>query len=350
MRPRPGGRVYLYYAKPGHKLIRLPDLPENHPDFLRAYAEAAAGAERTPSTRDPREGTIGALCVSYVRSDAFLDLRASTREARRRIVDKIRDRGGDALVKHLLPWHIRADLAGLTADAANNRLKVWRALTRHALDRGMIEVDPARDVRKRTVETDGHHCWTNSEIAQFRAHHASGTKARLAFELLLWTGARRGDAVLLGRQHISGGSLTYTSQKTGVDVCIPVLPEFRRELDLMPKTQMLFLETARGARHSDKAFGAWFGKRVAAAGLPARCTDHGLRKARARIMAEQDKTAHQIAAWGGWKTLSEVSHYTQAVDRKRLTHDGMNEERILDTPSEPVSQKAEKPRKVRGMK
>ena len=156
--------------------------------------------------------------ASYKRSDAFRDLRPSTREVRARILDKIAAKGESALVGDLLLRHIWADLEGMTPDAANNRLKVWRALTRHALEREWIETDPARDVRNRSVETDGHHCWTDEEIAQYRGHHASGTKARRAFELLLWTGARRGDAVLLGRQNLSDGTLHYTSQKTGVKV------------------------------------------------------------------------------------------------------------------------------------
>lgn len=350
MRPRPGGRAYLYYARPGHKLVRLPDLPENDPDFLKAYAEAARGAPKVRSTREPREGTIGALCASYRRSDAFLDLRRSTREMRARIIQKISARWGEALTRDLMPRHVRADLEGLTGHAANNRLKVWRALTRHALDRGHIEIDPARDVRKRTVSTDGHHCWTDAEIAQFRGHHPVGTKARRAMELLLWTGARRSDAVLFGRQHMAGGSLTYTSIKTAVTVCIPLLREFAAELDRMPRSQMLFLETRHGEPHSVKGFGAWFARQVRAAGLPPRCTAHGLRKARARIMAENGKTAHQIAAWGGWLSLAEVQHYTAAVDRKRLTHDGANEERISDTDAEPVSNSAEKSSKIRGVK
>lgn len=323
MRPRPGGKVYLYFAKPGHQLVRLPDLPEDHPDFLKAYAAAAEGAPRARSVREPRSGTVAALVVSYRRSDAFRDLRASTREVRRRILDKIAAKGEAALVRDLLPRHIRADLGGLTADAANNRLKVWRALTRHAVDREWIATDPARDVRRRTVETDGHHCWTDDEIAQYRERHASGSKARLAMELALWTGARRADLVRLGRQMLAKGSLTYTAEKNRVTACIPLLPEFRAELDQMPAGQMLFLETAQGKPHSVKALGAWFRLRCREAGLPDRCTLHGLRKARARMMAEQGKTAHQIMAWGAWKTLAEVAHYTAASDRRRLTHEGV---------------------------
>lgn len=323
VKPMKGGR-YLYYYRNRKTWGKLPNLPENHPEFLRAYVEAERrfqSREGFVSVRTPREGTVAAVCVSYMRSDAFLDLRSSTRENRRRIVEKIRAKGETALIRDLLPKHIRADLEGLGPEAANNRLKVWRAICKHAIGRDWIEANPASGITKRRGAGDGFHCWTDDEIAQFRRHHASGTKPRLAMELALWTAARRSDLVLLGRQHMSRGSLTYTSQKTGVTCCIPVLPEAQREIDQLPKGQMLFLETQGGHPHSVKAFGMWFKRHCKAAGLPDRCTIHGLRKARARIMAEEGRTAHSIMAWGGWKTLSEVSHYTEAVNRRRLTHE-----------------------------
>ena len=293
-------------------------------------------------------GTIAALVASYKRSPAWRSLRGSTQQVRARILDKIMVKGGGAMVAGMLPKHIRNDISECLPHAANTRLKIWRTLLEHAVDIDLIDRNPARDVRKVNAPTKGHHCWTDDEIALFRAHHASGTKARLAFELLLWTGARRGDAVLLGRQQISRGDLTYVSQKTGVDVCIPVLPEFRAEMDQMPKTQMLFLVTFNGKPHSDKAFGAWFGKHCNVAGLPSLCRAHGLRKARARIMAEDGKTAHQIAAWGGWKTLSEVAHYTEAANRRKLTHDGMEQEQNTGNSGEPVSKTGENISRING--
>jgi len=239
---------------------------------------------------------------------------------RGRILDKIAAKAGAALVTDLAPKHIRKDIGNLTPHAANNRLKIWRGLMKHAVGFGQIETNPARDVERHKTQGDGFHCWTDGEITQYRAHHQSGTKARLAFEIALWSGARRGDLVRLGRQNISGGSLSYVSEKTSVEVCIPVLAEAQAELAQIPKNQMLFLVTAAGKPHSDKAFGAWFGKRCREAGLPSRCSLHGLRKARARLMAEAGKTTHAIAAWGGWKTLAEVQHYTEAVNRRKLTH------------------------------
>jgi integrase len=257
-------------------------------------------------------------------------------------------KGGGAMVAGLHPKHIRNDISECLPHAANTRLKVWRTLLEHAVDIELVDRNPARDVRKVNAPIKGHHCWTDEEITQYRAHHQSGTKARLAFELLLWTGARRGDAVLLGRQHLSGGTLTYVSRKTGVEVPIPILAEFQTEMDQMPKNQMLFLETFNGKPHSDKAFGAWFGKHCRAAGLPTGCTAHGLRKARARIMAEDGKHVHAIAAWGGWKTLTEVAHYTEAANRRKLTHDGMEQEQNTGNSGEPVSKTSENISRING--
>jgi integrase len=59
-------------------------------------------------------------------------------------------------------------------------------------------------------------------------------------------------------------------------------------------------------------------QRCDAAGLPKRCTLRGFRKGRARNIAEAGGSAHKIQAITGHKTLSEVQHYTEAADRKRL--------------------------------
>ena len=343
---KPSGLRFVYYRKPGCKRAKLPDLPENDPVFLAAYAEAAKSVERAPSRREPGEGSIAALCTSYRRSPTFRGLRASTRQMRARIIDKIAVKAGTALVADLVPKHIRKDIGDLTPDAANNRLKIWRALMKHAVGIGQIETNPARDVERHKTQGEGRHCWTDEEITQYRAHHQSGTKARLAFEVAIWTAARRGDLVRLGHQNVSGGSLTYVSEKTRVKVCIPVLTEAQVELAQMPKNQMLFLETVHGKPHSDKAFGAWFGKRCREAGLPRRCSVHGLRKARARRMAEAGATTHTIAAWGGWETLAEVAHYTAAADRRKLTHAGIEQEQNFANPADPVGENREKPNEI----
>ena len=65
-------------------------------------------------------------------------------------------------------------------------------------------------------------------------------------------------------------------------------------------------------------------------------------------MAEAGATTHAIAAWGGWGTLAEVAHYTEAVDRKKLTHAGTEQKQKLDNPTDPVVDNREKPSKING--
>ena len=59
-----------------------------------------------------------------------------------------------------------------------------------------------RDVKPLRYATDGFHCWSPDEVREFEARHTIGTKARLAFALMLYLGARRRDVVTLGRQHV----------------------------------------------------------------------------------------------------------------------------------------------------
>ena len=160
--------------------------------------------------------------------------------------------------------------------------------------------------------------WTDNEIARYRQHHQTGTKARRALELALGTGARRSDLVRLGRENISRGYLSYISEKTGIEVCIPILPVVQAELDRMPETQTLFLETAHGKPHGVNGFGAWFRDRCREAGLDDRCSLHGLRKVCARRLAEAGATPHEIAAVTGHTTLKEVERYTRKTNRGRI--------------------------------
>ena len=78
----------------------------------------------------------------------------------------------------------------------------------------LLKSNPARDAERIGYATSGFHTWSVDEVRQFEAHHPIGTKARLALALLLFTGARRGDMVTLGRQHVRDGVLRYVPGKT----------------------------------------------------------------------------------------------------------------------------------------
>ena len=55
-----------------------------------------------------------------------------------------------------------------------------------------------------------------------------------------------------------------------------------------------------------------------AAGLPAECVAHGLRKAALRRLAEHGATSKEMQAVSGHKTLAEIERYTRQADQRRL--------------------------------
>jgi integrase len=176
----------------------------------------------------------------------------------------------------------------------------------------------------------GYRTWTEAEIEQYRNHWPSGTKQRLAFELLLCTGQRRSDVVRMGRQHmtvrqtidqgqqIRATYLSIRQQKTGNAVVLPILPELAAELEYVHAGQLTFLARENGTAHTAGGFYNLFVSWCADAGLPPGLAPHGLRKALGRRLAEYGATANEIAAMLGHSGLSEVETYTRAAEQARL--------------------------------
>ena len=83
------------------------------------------------------------------------------------------------------------------------------------------------------------------------------------------------------------------------------------------------LTTAYGEPFSVKGFGQFVSAAIGAAGLPAKCKAHGLRKAAARRLAEVGCTPHQNMSVTGHKTLTEVERYTRAAEQERLNQQAL---------------------------
>jgi integrase len=104
---------------------------------------------------------------------------------------------------------------------------------------------------------------------------------------------------------------------------IPVHPDLQAALDATPGGHLTFLRTPGGKPYSARGFTQWFARMCAAAGLPPRCTFHGLRKAACRRLAEAACSAHEIAAISGHRTLKEIARYTSAADQGRMARKAM---------------------------
>jgi integrase len=217
------------------------------------------------------------------------------------------------------------DRKGERIEAGNNRLKAIRQVFAWALEDEMEGVtdNPAKDVKYLSSGSKGFHTWTPDELSQFEGHHPLGTKAHLALALLMYTGVRRSDVVLLGRQLIRDGWLKFTPfkgrKRNPVTIDIPVSPELQRVIDASPCGDLTFLVTERGVPFCKEGFGNKFRGWCNQAGLPKRCAAHGVRKAGAVRAAENGATPHQLMATFGWLDASMAELYTKEANRKRLS-------------------------------
>lgn len=312
------GKARWYLRRPGFKREPLPGLPWS-PTFMAAY-EAAMKGQVAPGSTKTVAGTIDSLVVSYYRSGEWLNLKPITQKTYRSTIEPFRNRHGSKTVANLKREHIKAILAEL-ADrpvVANNWLKTIKILMRHSVEIGLRGDDPTLGIRKMRTGSTGYATWMEDHIEQFRARHPEGTKARLALELLLYTGQRRSDVVRMGWQHVKEGVITVRQSKTGTQLEIPMHWDLRRAIETAPNGNLTFLLTDYGKPFTSDGFGNWFRDRVVEAQLPLGLAAHGLRKAACRRLAEAGCTAPQIMAFSGHKNLKEVQTYIQAAEQLTL--------------------------------
>jgi integrase len=271
---------------------------------------------------------VSAVVAEYLDSQQFFGSKsAGTQRMRRGILERFRAAYGDRPFALLPPEWIEALLDAKPPHAARSWLVTLRSLCQFAVKRGWLRADPTRDIKQRAIKGDGFHTWTDDEIAQFEAHHPIGSKPRLALALLLYTAQRRGDVVRIGRQHIretpDGPALYVKQRKTGVELLIPIHPELGAVLDATPSEHLTFLVTATGKPYGDNHFSESFREWCDAAGLPKRCSAHGLRKAACRRLAEAGCSANEIMSHSGHGTMKELIRYTKAADQARLARNAL---------------------------
>jgi len=183
--------------------------------------------------------------------------------------------------------------------------------------------NPTLGVEHERAASEGLKTWSDIEVTRFETHHHIGSIARLAFALMLYTGARRSDVVQLGTANIEGDRLTFKQQKTKTMVSVPVHPRLAEILAATPTIGIkTFIVTRAGKPFSVAGFGNRVRDWCDAAGCPD-VSAHGLRKLCGVRLAEAGASANEIASVLGHSTLSEVARYTKAAERKRLADQAM---------------------------
>jgi integrase len=323
---RHGSKLY-YFRRRGVRQ-RLPNPADGYDEFMAAYTACLNGQEvetRGAGATRTKNGSYAAAIAGFMSSAAYASLAPNSRRAYRPSIEFIRQEFGDVLVGKLGRGEIGAVItakAQKAPGAANDLLKAFRAVIKHAMLVGMVDQDPTIGLKKlRQKNPDGHYSWSDPDIDRFRAHHPIGSLPRLAFEILLATGLRRGDAVQLGRQHIRpDGKLQIVPEKTkrhGTVVLIPIMPELAAVLALVPRDRLAFIAGPSGQAISGDRLGRLFRTWCDDAGLPAQMTAHGGRKALVRRLVEAGVPEADIAAVTGHMDYSLIRHYGKAHNKEK---------------------------------
>jgi integrase len=279
------GKTRRYFRRKGQRAIPLPGLPGSI-EFMAAYQAALAlAAPPPPSPKHVIVGSLAAITAGYFRSADFANLSSSSQRSYRAALKPILAAHGYRLVRELpkeAARHIIEGIGAVRPGMANLTRSVLSKVIAYAIETGLRADNPFAGLKSYRLGT--YHTWTDAEIAQYERRWRLGTRERLAFALLLYTGQRGGDVVNMLRSDVVKGRIRVVQDKarkgTTNELLIPIHPALARALQAGPVVGMTHLITNT---HGQPMQRQWLTKLIStackAAGLPPRCKAHGLRKA-----------------------------------------------------------------------
>jgi integrase len=338
------GNVRWYVRKKiagKHRRIRLTK-PPGSPTFMSEYQAAPdslTGAPGPAKADQSHVGTLGWLVHQYHQAHEFTSTDSRQQRMRmlvmRSILNEPTKPGSkfkfeDCPISEFTADHVRLlrnRKQGATS-AANRRVAELRKMLAWAVEeRGQwVKRNVVTDVKGLKHEVKGFTAWAEAEIAKFEKRHPIGTMPRLALAIMMFTGVRRGDAILLGPPMVEDGSITFVPMKTRRQkkvLTLPILDVLQQVLDKTPHGLKTWLVTSSGEQFTPAGFGGWFRDRCDEAGLPER-TAHGVRKVAAETAAENGATEKQMMDIFGWTKADLAAYYSKRANQKKIAASAMH--------------------------
>ena len=283
------------------------------------HADAPVAAEAAkPGLSPTNQASLAWLIDQFLRSPGQRRMAEGTQKQRRNVLGRIAKKNGGVAFRDIDEDTIRKlrekieETGKLTA--ANAAVDHLRLAFDWAVEQKLVTRNPCLGVKRVKFKGGTNHVWTEAEVARFEEAYPLGTRERLAYALLLFTGQRGVDVVRMGRQHIHDGWLSgLKAQKTDKDINVPVLPLLQEALDHGPTGDLVFLiDPKTGAPFNVGRFGRWFRAACDKAGVP-ECTPHGLRHVGATRLAAAGAKYQTLQAIYGWN-LQTAIRYTQTAE------------------------------------
>ena len=254
-------------------------------------------------------GTLGRLIAEYYTAVDYANLKSSSRTLYRIVLDPISRQHGHRLVKDMGRENARKIIETIGATKpgmANLTRAVLKRVLRYAVDRGWRNDNPAAGIAPYKIGT--RHTWSDEQLEAYEARWKLGTRERLAYATLLYSGQRGGDVVKMARP--KGATVKLVQEKTGTEMVIPVHPIWREAITAGPSNGVRLIGDERGRPIKRPALTLLIRRAAEAAGLPSRMH-------RARIAEGSISTA------GGRRTLVETNRgddRPQVSARDRALH------------------------------
>jgi integrase len=321
----------VWYVRVGRgPRIRL--LAEFGSEEFAAEYQAAIARKPKPSKGDPAAGSLAWLVARYRETGAWSRLSVATRRQRENIFVHVLKTAGSVPVAQITQSAIidGRERRSKTPSQARHFLVAMRGLFGWAVKARLVKLDPTVAVDNPPRENgDGFIAWTEEHVAAYEQRWPIGTRQRVWLDVLLYTGLRRGDAVVFGRQHVRDGIGEIKTEKSKsskrgppVTVTLPIIPVLARTLAAGPCGDLTFIAGENGQPLTKESFGNMFRAACKAAGVPG--SAHGVRKIAATRAANSGATVAQLEAIFGWTGGRMASHYTRSADRKRLAKEAMH--------------------------
>jgi integrase len=312
-----------YFRRKGYKGGPLPG-KVGSPEFMEAYQAYMAGRP-APLARGTAPGTFASLFEAYYRSVEYANLKPASKKLYRYALNPLQELYGHKALATMTKdnvYKIIEKVGRRAPQMANLTRSVLKRVLGVAMARNLIRSNPLAD-KINPYKGGTHHTWTDDELAQFESRWPLGTRQRLAFALLFYTGQRSGDVVRMNRKDIAEGRIKVVQEKTGTELKIKIHPDLARAIKAGPSKGLNLIGDEHGRPIKRAALSHLMRVAIREAELPARCVPHGIRKATLRTMAENGASAKRMAGVSGHKTTKELDRYTAAADQQTLADEGI---------------------------
>lgn len=278
--------------------------------FMRAYQEANGAPRKARAS-----GTLQAIIDAYLKSQQYVKLGARTKNDYDAALVKIGARFGimplevieDPKVRvRFLEW--RDEMAVSSPRQADATFGVLRIVLEWGRDRGHLSHNHATRPKKVYKADRSEKLWLPADVEALRA--VADEDVRLAFELALGTGQRKGDLLKLPWSAYDGQRIRFRQGKRRRLVDMPVTRALKATLDAAPRRAVTIL-SRKGRPWTINAFGKpihfdhQWRKTVLAAGRDG-LHFHDIRGTTCTELARAGATPSEIAAVLGW-TVSTVA-------------------------------------------